>query len=115
MYNVYLYVQCALYVKCIRMLLFNYTDFALLPDCPQTYSITVQHASKAEISVLKSNGVVGGKAGRCALFSARDVCRMFHHWKTMAPQALQDLAEGKVRNMCCGSTCISAGSMNQYS
>ena len=60
-------------------------------DYTATYGITVQDA------ILNSNGVVSGKAWRCALFSARDVCRMFHHWKTMAPQPLQELAEGKVR------------------
>ena len=65
----------------------------------QTYSITVEHASKSEISVLKNKGVVGGKAGRCALFRARDVCRMFNHWNTVPPQPFRELAEGKVNTI----------------
>ena len=67
-----------------------------LSPLPQTYGITVLHASKAEIGLLKNKGVVGGKAGRCALFSARAVCQMFHHWKTSPPPPLAELAEGKV-------------------
>ena len=63
---------------------------------PQTYGVTVEHATKPEIGLLKNKGVVGAKAGRCALFSACDVCRMFLHWNTVAPQAFKELAEGKV-------------------
>lgn len=66
-------------------------------SCLQTYSIAVQHANKMEISALKSMGAVGGKAGRSALFSASDVCRMFEHWKAHVPLVLRQLAEGKVR------------------
>ncbi|CAI8036655.1 hypothetical protein GBAR_LOCUS20519 [Geodia barretti] len=68
----------------------------VLETIRRTYGITVLHASKAEISLLKNKGVVGGKAGRCALFSARDVCQMFHHWKTSPPPPLAELAEGKL-------------------
>ena len=75
----------------------NTCNFASPQLSSQTYGITVQHATKSEIGVLKSKGVVGGKAGRCALFSARDVCRMFLHWKSVPPQPLRELAEGKVR------------------
>ena len=50
--------------------------------------------------MLKNKGVVGGKAGRCALFSAKDVCSMFHHWKKVAPHPLRELAGGQVRVHC---------------
>ena len=62
----------------------------------QTYNIGVEHATKMEISALKSIGAVGGKAGRSALFRAGDVCQMFEHWKAHPPLALRQLANGKV-------------------
>ena len=74
----------------------------------QTYGITVLHANKAEIGLLKNKGVVGGKAGRCALFSASDVCRMFHHWKTSPPPALTQLAKGEVPTCTLGTAIIVA-------
>ena len=93
----YIHVQCT--CTCVYMYTYRvHVINSLVPNSltSQTYGITVQHATKSEIGVLKNKGVVGGKAGRCALFSARDVCRMFHHWKGLAPQPLRELAEGKV-------------------
>ena len=95
--------------SCFKILyyfvLYEYINFTSPQPSSQTYGITVQHATKSEIGVLKSKGVVGGKAGRCALFSARDVCRMFLHWKSVPPQPLRELAEGKVRPHCTWYIC----------
>lgn len=112
--NLYIYIYSCLYRKCILYYVLYTVDvhtymyihvcilhsmYIQLPLMLQTYGITVQHANKSEISLLKNKGVVGGKAGRCALFSASDVCNMFRHWKTAPPQPITELAEGKVRDV----------------
>ena len=60
------------------------------------YGITIQHATKAEIGVLKYLGVVGIKAGRSLLYRAADVSKMFAHWRTVVPDFINELSKGKV-------------------
>lgn len=62
-----------------------------------TYSITVHHANKAEIGILKNLGILGVKAGRSLVYRAADVAKMFDHWHSPVPDYLKELCEGKVR------------------
>ena len=61
-----------------------------------TYSITVHHANKAEIGILKNLGILGVKAGRSLVYRAADVAKMFDHWHSPVPDYLKELCEGTV-------------------
>ena len=71
-----------------------------------TYSITVYHANKAEIGILKNLGILGVKAGRSLVYRAVDVAKMFDHWHTAVPEFLKELCDGKVCMCVCVCVCV---------
>ncbi len=49
------------------------------------------------MGALKYLGVVSVKAGRTLLYKVSDVGTMFRHWKSVIPDFVQELIDGKVK------------------